>query len=79
MQTAEFIGELGGKRNVAPFQNQKSGAGGVVCAVGALRNEPWGSLSSAGVCSDGTEFPKVAVFWHFPKCWDGVSQLNPLC
>lgn len=79
MQTAESIGEIGVKRNAAPFQNQKSGAGGVVCAVGALRNEPWGVLSSAGVCSGGMEFPEVVGFWHFLKCWDGVSQLNPLC
>lgn len=77
MQTPEFIGELGDQRNAAAFQNQ-SGAGGTVSAVGALRNEPWGRLSSAGVCSAGMEFSKVG-FWHFPKCWDGVSQLNPLC
>lgn len=39
MQTPEFIGELGGQRNAAAFQNQ-SGAGGTVSGVGALRNEP---------------------------------------
>lgn len=57
------MGELGGKRNAAPFQNQKSGVGGAVCAVGPLRKKPWESLSSAGVHSAGT-----------PKWWDfGIS------
>lgn len=67
MQTAEFIGELGGKRNAGPFQNQKSGVGGTACAVVPPEKQALGEFELCWCVQCWDEVPQSGGILAFPE------------